>query len=351
VTAGNGTRAGQNGDRTQPVLPPDTVIATARRLLTGRTAVPEFVGSEALDRGVHRLRFELRGWSASLVVKRLSRHRARLNQLVAQHWLPGSGLGRACPRVFRAVGGEHGDTKVWQIYEDVGGSGLDRVEADPDTVRLVVNLIAEVHMRFARQPVLAECRKRGDDFGMSFFVTHVGRCLHHLRQLEAVPDLAEDQAELRNRLLDTMEDLYRDRHERARLVDAVGGPDTLLHGDLWTSNTLVTEKGPKSRARLIDWDHAGAGPVSYDLSTFLYRFPIEDRPWILALYREALSRAGWQLPTDDELNLLFDTAETARYACCLGEAASAAEEGEPWGFEQLAEVERWFASLEPALPV
>jgi Ser/Thr protein kinase RdoA (MazF antagonist) len=249
------------------------------------------------------------------------------------------------------VGGERGDAKVWQIYEDVGGSGLDRVDVDPDTVRLVVNLIAEVHLRFARQPVLAECRKRGDDFGMSFFVSHVGRCLHHLRHLEAVPDLSEEQTQLRNRLSDRIEDLYRDRHTRARLVDAVGGPDTLLHGDLWTSNTLVTGKGAKRRARLIDWDHAGAGPVSYDLSTFLYRFPIEDRPWILALYRETLSRAGWKLPTNDELNLLFDTAETARYACCLGEAASAAERGEPWAFAQMAEIERWFASLEPALAV
>ena len=258
---------------------------------------------------------------------------------------------RACPRVLRVVGGEHGDTKVWQIYEDVGGSGLDRVDADPDTVRLVVNLIAELHLRFAWQPVLAECRKRGDDFGMAFFVSHVARCLHHLRNLEAVPNLSEEQAQIRNRLLDRIEDLYRDRHTRARLVDSVGGPDTMLHGDLWTSNTLVTGKGARSRARLIDWDHAGAGPVSYDLSTFLYRFPIEDRPWILALYRETLSRAGWHLPTDDELNLLFDTAETARYACCLGEAASAAEQGEPWAFEQLAEIERWFESLEPALPV
>jgi Ser/Thr protein kinase RdoA (MazF antagonist) len=238
---------------------------------------------------------------------------------------------------------------VWQIYEDVGGSGLDRVDADPDTVRLVVNLIAEVHLHFARRPVLAECRKRGDDFGISFFVSHVARSLHHLRHLEAVPDLSAQQAELRDHLLDRMERLHRDAHERAHLLDEVGGPDTLLHGDLWTSNTLVTSKGAKRQPRLIDWDHAGAGPVSYDLSTFLFRFAPEDRPWILGLYKDALSREGWKLPTNHDLNLLFETAESARYACCLGEAASAAERGEPWGFTQLAEIERWFASLEPAL--
>jgi len=87
------------------------------------------------------------------------------------------------------------------------------------------------------------------------------------------------------------------------------------------------------------------------VSTFLYRFPREDRPWILGLYRDKLLRAGWKLPADHDLNLLFDTAETARYACCLGEAAAAAEQGEPWAFDQMAEIERWFESLEPALPV
>jgi len=51
------------------------------------------------------------------------------------------------------------------------------------------------------------------------------------------------------------------------------------------------------------------------------------------------------------LNLLFETAECARYACCLGVAGLAALEGEAWGFERLAEVETWFAGLQPALAV
>jgi hypothetical protein len=91
--------------------------------------------------------------------------------------------------------------------------------------------------------------------------------------------------------------------------------------------------------------------VTYDLSTFLCRFAPEHRPWILGRYREAAARRGWSLPDDLTLNLLFETAEYARYACCLAEAAVAASRGECWAFEQLAEIDTWFESLEPALPV
>jgi hypothetical protein len=91
--------------------------------------------------------------------------------------------------------------------------------------------------------------------------------------------------------------------------------------------------------------------VTYDLSTFLYRFAPEHRPWILNRYRAAAARRGWQLPGDSTLNRLFETAEYARYVCCLAEAALAASRGERWAFEQIAEIDRWFAALEPALAV
>src|SRR5256885_9944571 len=67
-------------------------------------------------------------------------------------------------------------------------------------------------------------------------------------------------------------------------------------------------------ARHINWDHAAVGPVSYDLSTFLYRFPKPERPWILEAYRRAVAPAGWHLPPTWLLNVVFETAEYARYA-------------------------------------
>ena len=57
-----------------------------------------------------------------------------------------------------------------------------------------------------------------------------------------------------------------------------GGPELMLHGDLWTTNTFVQSTAEGPVARLIDWEHAAVGPASYDLSTFLYRFAAADRP-------------------------------------------------------------------------
>jgi hypothetical protein len=49
--------------------------------------------------------------------------------------------------------------------------------------------------------------------------------------------------------------------------------------------------------------------------------------------------------------VLFETAEYARHACCLAEAALAASQHESWGFDSLAEIETWFDRVEPALTV
>jgi thiamine kinase-like enzyme len=108
----------------------------------------------------------------------------------------------------------------------------------------------------------------------------------------------------------------------------------------------------KWQARLIDWDHAAVGPASYDLSTFLLRFPARDRHWILELYRRAVSRDGWQLPSDQDLNGLFETHEFARFANRLiWPAIAVAVDGADWGWAELAEVESWFEKLEPVLSV
>jgi aminoglycoside/choline kinase family phosphotransferase len=245
----------------------------------------------------------------------------------------------------RGVVPDRNGRSVWQVYEDLGGYGLDQCDADHQRVGAMVELIAELHARFAGHVLLDECRLFGDDLGISFFNSHVTRSLHVLKSLD--PTL-QWQAELRDRLLERVQRLHRERDERAELFRTHGGPYTLLHGDLWTTNTLITENADACRARLIDWDHAGAGPVGYDMSTFLYRFAADDRPWILELYRQALARYGWELPPVRELNRVYETAEYARYACCLAEAASAASR-HAWGFDQLAEIERWFVALEPCL--
>jgi hypothetical protein len=337
--------------RPSGLLPPPTVVELAGRLLAGTRTRPRLVAHEPLKKSVHRLRFGVSAGPASLVVKRLSARRARANQLVAERWLPAGGLEWACPRLWGVVD-EPSGSAVWHIYEDVPGRGLDWGLPDPARVGPVVELIVELHTRFAGHGLLPECRDQGEELGMDFFSAEVARSVGFLESIGSVDrSRSRQRAALRDRLLGRLERLHRERHERASMLETFGGPDTLLHGDLWTTNTLVAERGDGVQPRLIDWDHVGVGLVTYDLSTFLYRFPSEYRPWILGRYREAAARRGRRLPDDSTLNLLFETAEYARYACCLAEAAVAASGGERWGFEQMAEIERWFTGLQPVLAV
>ena len=91
----------------------------------------------------------------------------------------------------------------------------------------------------------------------------------------------------------------------------------------------------------------GVGPFSYDLSTFLFRFPAALRPRILERYRNAVSRAGWRLASPPKLDFLFDTAERARYANrVIWPVLALLQDNAEWGFPELAEVERWYQALE-----
>jgi ATP-binding cassette subfamily B protein len=331
-------------------LPPPEVVEHARRLVAGPDDHARLLVHESIKRSVYRLRFEVHAGEASVIVKRLSGRIARANELVADRWLPAVGLEWACPGL-RGVVHERSGPKVWHIYEDVGGSGLDKTPPDPARVVPVVELIADLHTRFAGHALLPQCRKHGGELGIGFFGAHVARSIDGLKSIGSFgPSLSREEAQLRDRLLDRLERLYAEREERASLFEQCGGPNTLLHGDLWLSNTLVARQADGFQARLIDWDHVGMGPVTYDLSTFLYRLAPEHRPWILTQYREAAARRGWQLPDDSTLNLLFETAECARYACNLGDAALAASRRESWGFPMMAEIETWFDDLEPVLP-
>ncbi len=330
-------------------LPPPEVVELAGDVLGGTSASLRFVAHERLKKSVHRLRFDVSAGPSSVVAKRLSLRRARANQLVMKRWLPAAGLEGGCPDL-RGVLPEPSGSAVWHVYEDIVGRGLDCGLPDPARVRPMVELIAELHTRFVGHALLPECREHGEGHGMGFFTSHVARSVCFLRSLGSEPP-ARGHKVLIERLLGQIERLHAERHERALLLESCGGPDTLLHGDLWTTNTLIAEQPGGPRPMLIDWDHVGVGPVTYDLSTFLYRFPPECRPWILVQYRDAAARRGRQLPNDSVLNLLFETAEYARYACRLADAALAASRGENWAFAQMEEIERWFTALTPVLAV
>ena len=309
-----------------------------------------FDGAQRLWSKVYRLRFRASDGARSVVVKRLGPLEARRGELVAWRWLPAVGLEAAGPGLLGVAAAARGEW-VWHVYRDHGASALVGRENDPAAVAEAVRLIARIHSRFASHPLLAECRSYRV-FDISWFAGNVRDALASLEELRAarVATTAEQEA-LRDRLLTRARRMLAEVPRRSRALARWGGPETLLHGDLWTSNTFVVNSPEGPRARLIDWDRAGVGPMSYDLSTFLLRFPARQREGILDLYARSLENGVWRVPAVARLNLLCETAELARYAnCVVWPAHAIAREGTAWGWNTLAEVERWFDALEPVIP-
>ena len=324
-------------------------VALAQAL--GRDGPARLAGRERIKPHVFRLRFELGAQARSFVVKRMAPEHARRNELAIRRWLPELGFGDATPGLLGVAAGQAGSW-VWHVYEDLGDWELAARDADPERIGAAARAIARIHSRFASHPMLAECRLHGVTYGAPFLASSVRDAIHALERL-CPPRLtpAAGQAALRDRLLERMRLLLEEEPMRARALAEWGGPETFLHGDLWTTNTFVEPVAGGLKARFVDWDRAGVGPASYDLSAFLLRFAPPHRPWILSRYREALAEDGWRLPGTRELNLLFDTAERARYAnCAIWPAIALLRDRATWGFDSLAAVEGWFEALAPVLP-
>jgi hypothetical protein len=325
-----------------------------QELLGGRDVAGCFIGEDTLPsraQRVFRLRFGINGQARSVVIKRLKPAIARRNELVAQRWLPAIGLSETGPPLLGSVAARRGE-RVWHVYDDLGPWELDPREPDrePDRarVRSAIELIARLHTRFAGHALLGEVRLHGGDLGIHFYESNVRDAIYGL---EGWQPLATQRA-LRNSLLRRLYKLREELPRRARAEADWGGPETLLHGDLWAINVFVIPASDGLRARLIDWDHAAVGPASYDLSTFLLRFPARHRMWVYDLYRQTVAADGWRMPAERDLNLLFETHEYARFANRIIWAAIAlVMDRAAWGVEELAEIDGWFEQFEPVLPV
>jgi hypothetical protein len=303
-----------------------------------------------LKERVYRLEIA-NGPHRSVVVKRLEPAVAQRTRLVAERWLPALGLGDRCPRLL-ATAADGASASIWHAFEDLGDETLAS-DPTPDCVAATVDLIAQLHTRGARHPVLPDARRYTGALGFAYFTANVQDAIAALEALAAADiEPPPEHAGVPERLLERLVGLRADAARRAQVFEEAGGPDTLLHGDLWTINAFVEHTATGPRARLVDWDRVGVGPFSYDLSAFLFRFPVEERAWILERYRQVVAMAGWRLAADPELTILFDTSERARYANrVIWPALALVKERAAWGFPELAEVERWFQALDqsPAL--
>src|SRR5207244_453196 len=175
----------------------------------------------------------------SFVLKRFDPWLARRNELVLRRWLPALGLDDHAPRLLATAAERHGRC-VWHIYEDLGEGALDTAHPDPALVAAVVDLIAKLHTRAAGHALVPQCRHFCGNLGAPFFAANLRDAIAVLEglappQVEATPE----QGELRGRLLGRLYRLRDELSERVQLLEVLGGPDTLLHGDLWTTNTFV----------------------------------------------------------------------------------------------------------------
>jgi hypothetical protein len=259
-------------------------------------------------------------------------------------------LSDRCARLL-GVAGDRGGRSIWHIYEDLGEETL---AARPTTARVeaTVDLLAQLHACAARHAIVPDVRRCGLDFGLPYFMSNVRDAIAALEALRSHGiKPGPEYPGLPDRLLERLCTLLADAPRRAAVFEEAAGPDTLLHGDPWTTNAFVEVTSDGLHARLVDWDRAGVGPFSYDLSTFLFRFPPAERPGILERYRQAVARAGWRVAPTPQLQVLFDTAERARYANrVIWPALALLAERAAWGFPELAEVERWFEALDGSRP-
>jgi hypothetical protein len=307
--------------------------------------------SKLLRSRVFRITIELDGAERSLVIKRLTPELAYKEKRVVERWLPRINMGEYGPPLLGSAAERSGQC-VWHVYEDLGPWTLDKQMDNAACVEVATQHVAEIHMRGTKHAVLAECRCAGEDFGMGFYKSSIRDGIRNLLALKSGPgQLQPQQRRLVDKLLAKFDDLWAQRNYRAEALANFGSPETLLHGDLWTTNIFVIP-GDKLQARFIDWDHIGVGQITYDLSTYLLRFPIEQRQKVLDCYQTAVAPLNWELPAAENFNLLCETAELARLATAtLWSAINAYEHPTDWAFAELSEISQWFENLKPLLPV
>ena len=316
--------------------------------LNGAGTAVACIEEHALKSRVHRLRFRFHDSERAVIVKRLDAAVAKRCELLVRRWLPAAGLAPAAPRLIATS--EPAGGWVWHVYEDLGNQTLERCP-DHDRVDAALELIARLHVRFASHPQLDEIRSATDDLGLAYFIDNVRGAMHALGALRGHPVMVSpEHRALRDRLLERLARLDSETPARARALADAGSRETLLHGDLWTSNVFVSPTAQGFEARLLDWDHVGVGPQSYDLSTFLLRFPRERRAFILDQYDRAVAGEGGLPLPRRSLVVNFETAELSRCANRLIWPARAIAAGDmSWGFTELADVEQWFEDMQPVI--
>lgn len=331
-------------------LPAATELGLVLRDICGGAGPVRLETLHKLKTNVYRAQLESDEGPRSLVLKCSNPALTRRNLLVARRWLPAIGMPDAGAQLMGSAADGQGE-RMWLIYEDLGDARLDAVATDRSRVAVAVDLIVALHAHSAGHAVLPDCRTYAGDLGAAYLTANIRDAVRSLDLLRARIPLSPPQESVIERLLDRLRPLERELPDRVRMLEQEGGPEVLLHGDLWTTNTFVLEDADRVYAKLVDWDHAAVGRATYDLSTFLLRFPPEERAWILDRYRAGIAAAGWGLPETGTLNVQLESAEFARYANrAVWPAVARLVDGATWAFDELAMVADWFDAWTPVMP-
>lgn len=180
---------------------------------------------------------------------------------------------------------------VGPLFEYIAGAPLD-LAAQPKIRQEVLDLLARLHSDTELAQLLAE--DEGLDCGEYFIELYIDRFDEDLRGIarDLPPFVSLD-------LLDWMMGETRELEGQVRELPAFRHPaDVPTHGDLWTSNILVTEDG---RWRIIDWDDLAPGDPALEYGIFL----------------GALWRGGILSAAEVEELLPADAALRERFRVCL----------------------------------
>src|SRR5204863_1897088 len=144
---------------------------------------------------------------------------------------PAVGMSDHGPALLGSVADPDGNC-VWHVYDDLGCYELNQKQVNRECVSAAIKMIARLHTQFACHPLLGEVRLHGGDLGIHFYQANVRDAIYALEALNTSPP----HAALRDRLLERLYQLREHLPRRAHALRQWGGPETLLHGDLWATN-------------------------------------------------------------------------------------------------------------------
>jgi thiamine kinase-like enzyme len=248
--------------------------------------------------------------------------------------------------------GEPGGSAIWHVYEDLGTSLLDAHRESEAHLKQAAEALADVHARGLGHWLLGEIRHFGRDLGTHFLR---GSILDAARSLERVSQDRVPSSDLETGVLSKVSDAVEAAREtlavHVAILQANGGPETILHGDVNLDNIAYPDGSGDHGVRFMDWDHAGVGPPTYDLSCFLSGVPPHLHTPVLAAYRNAFRPLEEMVPSDPEiLREVFHALELGRLCNRVVWATSGILDGDAdWGWEELALIGDWFAK-QPVVP-